>query len=201
MKHQSFTSLLVLLAATLLAQAADTTNNWFAGMLTPVRVVPALPTNFIVVSASPDAKTSKEFDMYEGNVWAPERTARQFEFSAEKKFSNTKDPMFYVQLSSDVGQEPGSDRFTNEKNIEANYTKAGLRKVQSAKTKWGSYPVLSLTGERPDGSPVFVTWLGINSRDGWTVFIDYRVPKGKEHPTKEERQIWETFLNETKPAK
>src|SRR5262249_7111544 len=116
MKLQSFTSLLVLLATTLMAQASDTTNNWFAGMLTPVRVIPALPTNFIVVSASPDAKTSKEFDMNEGNVWAPERTARQFEFNAEKKFSNTKDPMFYVHLSSEVGQEPGRDTFTNEKN-------------------------------------------------------------------------------------
>jgi hypothetical protein len=201
MKFRLHIPLFALLTTAVLAHAADSTNAWFAGMLTPPRVIPALPTNFIVVSVSPDAKTSKEFDMYEGNVWAPERTARQFEFRAEKKFSNTQDPMFYVRLSSEVGQHPDSDTFTNEKNIESNSANAGLKKVKSAKTKWGDYPVLSLTGERPDGSPVFVAWLGINSRDGWTVLIDYRVPKGKGHPTKEERRIWERFLNDTKPAK
>ncbi len=201
MKLRQFIPLLMLLASALVSQAADTTNLWFAGMLTQLRVIPALPTNFIVVSASPDGKTSKKFNMYDGNFWAPERTARQFEFSAERKFSNTQDPIFYVQLSSDVGQHPGRDTFTNEKNIEANFSKMGLKKVKSSKSKWGDYPVLSLTGERPDNSPVFVAWVGINSPDGWTILVDYRVPKGKEHPTKEEQQIWKRFLTETKPAK
>jgi hypothetical protein len=50
-----------------------------------------------------------------------------------------------------------------EKGIVRKFSAAGLKKVKSAKTKWGDYPVLSLTGERPDGSPVFVAWIGINS--------------------------------------
>ena len=191
----------ILLTFTPFSRAADATNGWFAGMPHPPKVTPALPTNFIVVSASPSTKQTKEFDMTDGVIWSPERTARQFEFGADRKFSNAKDPVFYVVLSDQVGQQPGGDAFTNEKNIVANYSAAGLKKVKSAKTKWGDYPVLSLTGERPDGSPVFVAWVGINSPDGWTILIDYRIPRGDGHPSKDEKQIWERFLSETKPQK
>lgn len=184
-----------------ITQAADATNGWFAGMFDPPKVTPALPTNFVVVSASPATKESKEFNMYDGVVWSVERTARQFEFGADRKFSNAKDPMFYVVLSAEVGQIPGSNTFTNEKDLVANFTALGLKKVKSDKTKWGAYPVLSLTGERPDGSPVFVAWVGINSPDAWTILIDYRVPRGEGHPTKEEKKIWEKFLSDTKPPK
>ncbi len=193
--------LLTLAAFSGVSHAADATNGWFAGMLHPPKVTPALPTNFIAVSASPSTKETKEFDMTDGVIWSPERTARQFEFGADRKFSNAKDPVFYVVLSDQVGQQPGGDTFTNEKDIVANYFAAGLKEVKSGKAKWGSYPVLSLTGERPDGSPVFVAWIGINSPDGWTVLVDYRVPHGEGHPTKEERKIWERFLSETKPQK
>lgn len=200
MKLRFLARLVALLATLMLTQAADRTNAWFSGMLTPVRVIPALPTNFIVVSASPDARESKEFNMYDGNIWAPERTARQFEFATEKKFSNAKDPLFFVQLSESVGQEPGGDSFTHEKDLEATFGKLGVKGVKVAKRKWGDYPVLSVTGERPDGSPVFAAWVGINSPDGWTIKIEFRVPKGKGHPTREEKQIWERFLTETKPV-
>jgi hypothetical protein len=57
------------------------------------------------------------------------------------------------------------------------------------------------TRERPDGSPVFVAWIGINSPDGWTILVDYRVPRGEGNPTKEEKKIWEKFLSGTKPHK
>jgi len=190
-----------LLALSSIAHAADATNSWFSGMLDPPKVSPALPTNFVAASASPGTKGTKDFDMYDGVIWSQERTVRQFEFGADGKFSNAKDPLFYVVLSDQVGQQPGGDTFTNEKNIVANYSAAGLKKVKSAKTKWGDYPVLSLTGERPDDSPVFVAWVGINSPDAWTILIDYRVPRGEGHPTKEERKIWERFLSETKPQK
>ena len=182
--------------------ADEPAPGWFEGMFHPPKVVVALPKNFIVTSASKDAKKSKEFNMYDGNIWAPQKTARQFEFLAETSFLKAKEPMFWVHLSEEVAQNPGTDDFTNEPNIVANWTSAfGFKKVKSAKTKWATYPVLSLTGERPDGSPFFVAWIGINSPDGWAIIVDYRVPKGEGHPTKEEREIWETFLKETKPQK
>jgi hypothetical protein len=191
--------LAILLAFTPFSHAGDATNDWFAGMLHPPKVTPALPANFIVVSASPATKTTKAFDMSDGVFWAPERTARHFEFGADKKLSNAEDPLFFVHLSDSVGQMPGTDKFTIEKDLVANLTSSGTKKVKSSKSKWGDYPVLSVAGERPDGSPVFVAWVGINSPDGWAMLIDYRVPPQKGHPTVEEKKIWEKFLNETKP--
>lgn len=176
-------------------------NQWFAGMRTSLGVRPALPSNFIVVSASPGAKGTKEFDMYDGNIWAPARTAKQFEYGGEKSFAKAAEPLFFVHLSSNVAQDPATGRFTHEKDLEANFQMMGVKHAKSARTKWGDYPVLSLTGERPDGSPVFVAWMGFNSPDGWTVLIDYRVPKGGGHPTREEQQIWERFLRDTKVVK
>jgi len=193
--------LLVLLAFAPLAQAAGQTNAWFSGMRNPPKVTLALPTNYIVVSASAETKTTKQFNMEDGVVWAPERTARRFEFGADRKFKNLKDPMFFAALSAEVAQQPGGDTFTNEKNIVANYSGAGLKNVKSTKTKWGSYPVLTLTGDRPDGSPIFVAWVGINSPEGWTILVDYRLPSGKGHPSDEEKKIWDNFLNQTKAEK
>lgn len=199
MNIRFITWLLALATFSGMAHATEATNGWFAGMLTPPKITPALPTNFVVVSASPSTKETKQFNMYEGVIWSVERTAQQYEFGADRKFSNAKDPLFYAVLSEQVAQLPGTGTFNNEKDIVANYSAAGLRKVKSAKTKWGNYPVLSLTGERPDGSPVFVAWIGINSPDGWTILVDYRVPRGKGHPTNEEKRIWERFLSDTKP--
>ena len=193
--------LLVSTLFTLSSKAGEQKPGCFEGMLHPPNVTVALPTNFVVVSASPAAKATKQFDMYEGNIWAPEKTARQFEFGAEHKFTNATEPMFFVHLSDSVAQNPGKDTFTIEKDLVKNFASAGVRNVQSKKTKWGDYPVLSLTGERPNGSAVFIAWIGINSPDGWTIFVDYRVPTGKSHPSAEEKKIWEAFLRNTKPAK
>ncbi|HSH93891.1 MAG TPA: hypothetical protein VK968_07080 [Roseimicrobium sp.] len=199
MKTNKHICILAFIVITTICNAAETTNAWFAGMLHPPKIKLALPPDFIVVSASPDAKTTKEFDMYMGNIWAVEKTARQFEYGADRKVSNTKDPLFYVVLSDQVAQIPGTDSFVNEANIVRALKAVGAKKMKSTKTKWGKYPVMSVTGERPDGSPIFSAWIGINSPDGWAILIDYRVPKGPGHPTKEEVKIWETFLKETKP--
>ena len=199
MKPNHFLSLLGIVMFTAASKAGGQTNSWFPGMLHPPAVTVALPTNFVIVSASPATKETKQFDMYDGVIWSTPRTAHQFEFGADHKFSNAQEPIFWVHLSDNVGQKPGTDAFTNEKDLVVTLSGLGLKKVKSAKTKWGAYPVLSMTGERPDGSPAFAAWIGINSPDGWTILVDYRVPKGAGHPTKEETRIWETFLNNTKP--
>jgi hypothetical protein len=101
-----------------------------------------------------------------------------------------------------VRQVAGTKQFTNEKDLESKSKASGLKKVKVAKTAWGSYPVLSMTFENPlDGATMFIAWVGTNTSEEWTVLINYRVPKGKGHPTKEELRIWERFLSETKAQK
>ena len=165
----------------------------------PLTITPALPANYIVVSIWPETKRTREFNMEEGVIWAPERTARHFEFGADKTLANAKDPMFYVRLSETVSQMPGTDKFKGEERMVAALTSSGVKNVKSSKTKWGHYPVLALTGQAKSGVAMFTAFLGINSPDGWVIAINYRVPTAKGHPTDEEKKIWERFLNETKP--
>lgn len=141
----------------------------------------------------------KEFNMYDGVVWGPARTAKKVEFAATTiKQDQIEDAIFYVHLSSEVGQIPGTDTFTNEKDIVEAWTSLGMKHVKITKTKWGDYPVLAATGERPDGSTFYVAWVGINV-ESWALIIDYRYPKKKGHPSDDEKKIWETFLTKTKP--
>lgn len=186
---------LIVLVAFVPFADANTTNSWFPGALNP-RITPALPTNYIIVSANPEAKGTKEMDILDGVIWAPERTARQFEFGGDGKLNGAKDPLFHVAITPLVMQKPGTDQFTNEKDLAAKSSATGLKKVKTAKTEWGEYPVLSMTFENPlDGATMFVAWVGLNSPDGWTVLVNHRIPQAKGHPTNEELKIWERFLN------
>lgn len=190
----------ILLASTALSQAADS-SRWFPGAL-DLNISPALPTNYVVVSANPAAKDTGEMDILDGVIWAPERTARQFDFGGNGRLNEAKDPLFHVVVTPLVRQLAGTTQFSNEKDLEANSKASGLKKVKTAKTKWGDYPVLSMTFENPlDGATMFVAWVGANTPEEWTVLINYRVPQGKKHPTKEEIRIWETFLRDTKAQK
>jgi hypothetical protein len=102
-------------------------------------------------------------------------------------------------VSDDVFQQQGTDKFNIDEVFK--HTKSPeLKKVKMRKTKWGAYPVISMTGEISEG-PVFIAWLGVNSPNETVVQIEFRVPKGKGHPTDEEMKIWERFLSESKPLK
>ena len=192
--------LVVLIALAPLSHAAET-NSWFPGALS-LKLTPALPTNYMVVSANPAAKGTKEMDILDGVIWSPERTAHQFEFGGNGKLNEATEPLFHVAITPLVTQRAGTEQFTNEKALEAKSKAAGLTNVRISKTKWGNYPVLSMTFENPlDGARMFVAWVGANLPEEWTALINYRVPQGKGHPTKEELKVWERFLSETQAQK
>jgi hypothetical protein len=200
MKTRFYIWLLVLIPLATLSRATET-NSWFPGALS-LKIVPALPTNYTIVSANPAAKGTKEMDILDGVIWAPERTARQFEFGGNGKLNEAKEPLFHIAVTPLVRQNAGTEQFTNEKDLEAKSKASGLKNVRVAKTKWGDYPVLSMRFENPlDGASMFVAWVGANTPEEWTVLINFRVPQGKGHPTKEELKIWERFLSETKAQK
>ena len=183
-----------------LSHAAET-NSWFPGALS-LKMTPALPTNYTVVSANPAAKGTKEMNILDGVIWAPERTARQFEFGGSGKLNEAKEPLFHVAITPLVRQIAGTQQLTNEKDLEAKSKASGLKNVKVGKIKWGSYPVLSMTFENPlDRATMFVAWVGANTPEEWTILINYRVPQGKGSPTKEELRIWDKFLSETKAQK
>jgi len=173
----------------------EMTHPWFPGMVTPPRVTLALPKTFTVVSFSPD----DEWNMTDGVIWADKETAAPYEKGRKKKMDDLKAPLFYVRLSSSIAQIGKTNQFTHEKEMEQGLAKSGIKNVKLRKLAWGDYPLLELTGTRPDGSVVRIVWVGLNTPGGWTLMIDYRLPIGEGHPSKEELAIWNDFIEKTKP--
>jgi hypothetical protein len=194
-----FASCLVALATiSVVSHAADAANSWLPGF-PELKIVPALPANFIVVSADPSDKGKKEIGgILGGVIWAPAGTAHQYEFSGGKNLNKTKAPLFHIAITPLARQQPGRCNFSIEEIL--NKSDPSIKNAKITKRKWGKYPVMSMSFEQPDGSTIFTAWVGLNL-NGWTVLIKYCIPQGKGHPTDEEKKIWERFLSETKAQK
>jgi hypothetical protein len=169
-----------------------TSHPWFRGMLNPPRVNLALPADFTCVSYSPKG----DWNMHDGVIWSDPATARAFERRRQKDLSRIDKPLIYARLSAEVAHKPGTDTFTNEQ-IDQQMRAIGFRDVNKQKLRWGPYPVLAVTGTRPDGTPFYAAWVGTNTPEGWTIMLDYRVPRGAGHPTAAESDIWNRLMRET----
>jgi hypothetical protein len=163
-------------------------------MLDPPLVDLALPQGFTIASLSKKG----DWNMYDGVIWSDTETAQHFAGLATKNLTGITKPLFWVHLSDNVAQKPGTDTFTNEANLVAATSAMGMRDVHKETSHWGKYPVLSLTGKRPDGMPFYMAWIGLNNANGWAIDVDYRVPQGVPHPTPQESLIWAQFLMDTK---
>lgn len=137
--------------------------------------------------------------MYSGVIWSEPGTAEPFAHGKTADLSRIAKPLFWVHLSSEVGQNPGTDTFSNEAGLKEAMVDFGFHDVDILKYQWGAYPVLSATGTRPNGSPFFVAWVGINTPEGWALIIDYRVPRSEDYSPKDAAAIWRNFLEHTRP--
>jgi hypothetical protein len=169
--------------------------EWFPGMLNPPRVLVHLPEDFTCVSTN----GRDGWNMYQGVTWSEPGAAEPFTRGNPLDLSQIKKPLFWVHLSSEVGQIPGTDTFTNEAGVKEAAIGAGIRDVEIRKYHWGAYPLLSFTGTRPNGTPVRVVWVGINRPEGWALIIDYRVPHSDVYSPEDAETIWRNFLEQTRP--
>lgn len=73
----------------------------------------------------------------------------------------------------------------------------GVRNPKVEFSEWGSYPVvgMELTSE---GNKVLFAWVGMNRPTGESLVLTYHFAKGGNHPTRDERRLWDTFINKTK---
>jgi len=184
-----------------LPQDKTSTYYWFPGMHTPPPLAPALPQNFEVFpNTQPDnnPKANITFDMYSGVLWTDKKTGSEYAFQKKKSYDKITQPIFIVRLSAEVGQLPGTNNFTIEKDIAMikNYNVG--EKLFTEKKMIGGFPALIVTGKRADGTIGRSLWLGCNSPDGWTIYIDYRTPvKASEEEQKQYAAIWNDFINKT----
>jgi hypothetical protein len=157
----------------------------------------SLPHGFTVVSLNRQG----EWNMYDGVLWGPADVAEALTSRKVTDLRHITKPLFWVHLSSEVAQNPGTDTFTNEPDVETVMANLGLRDVKKRKDHWGSYPVLSVTGIRADGLPFHIAWIGLNTPDGWTLAVDYRVPAAGNVTDDNTAGIWRSFLEDTQPRR
>ena len=186
----------VLFLAADLAMGQEYTN-WFPSIRDPPKVSLKLPSEFRVFSATPQNVDGDELDMTYGVFWCDAQTGSQYERQKTSSFKKLKAPLFFVRLSSDVGQEPGTDTFTCESQLEGAAKTMSFRKSKSEKRSWGTYPLLIWTGERADGTEFHSMWIGLNTPDGWTILVDYRTPLDPKNEVTEYERIWTEFVQES----
>lgn len=81
--------------------------------------------------------------------------------------------------------------------IENVIPKINLKHVKVQFLNWGSYPVVAMENKHQNETNIFA-WVGLNAPGGETLLINYLFTNGKKHPTKEERELWDKLMTETK---
>lgn len=130
-------------------------------------------------------------------MWCSPATGKKYERAKTATFKDLDAPLFWVRLSSEVGQVSTTDRFTCEADLKKMSKAMSLRDVEITKKKWGPYPLLIWTGKRPDGSSFHSMWIGLNTPDGWTILVDYRMPQKAEGGGAVYEQVWRDFVDGT----
>lgn len=156
-------------------------------LLCPLAVDPGIPTDFVALSPN------GILDPYDFIYWGPENALKAyFEDS-----SSLKVPLIRVKLSNMVVQTgPNSfgKNFMEYLNKQKQKDPLGFASIE---TQWGDYPVLAIR-DIVEGQLYFAAWVGLNDPEsGWTLVFDLVYPDKKGHPTKKDRQLWESLLRET----
>lgn len=145
----------------------------------------ALPSNFIGVRSN-DPSDERVY-------WGPTNALSTYFLSRTVRKNN---PIISAKISNNTKQSE-----LTEENVQAFIQKVipqmDLKHKAVQFLKWGDHPVVAMENQHR-GETIMYAWVGLNSPNGETLLINYLFPNGRKHPTKEEREIWNKFLNETK---
>lgn len=159
------------------------------GMLNPPLVSFLLPDDFVLSHMGAEANVSN------GVLWGRKETLAKVR--KEGLYTEVDSAFFLAMLSSDVAVEDGT--FSHEGEIKESCQASGMKEILTRKLKWGDHPVLTLTALRSDGTRMTKAWVGINSGT-WVLAFDFFPASGAEHPKKNQLEIWNQFLEKTKPV-
>lgn len=156
-------------------------------LLCPLAVDPGIPADFVALSPN------GILDPHDLIYWGPKDVLKAY----FKDPSSLKVPLIRVQLSACVAQT-GPNSFHK---IFMEYLKKLKQEdpkgFASIETQWGDYPVIAIRAIT-EGQLNFTAWVGLNDPEaGWTLVFDLVYPDKKGHPTKKDRQLWESLLTKT----
>lgn len=160
-------------------------------LLCPLAVDPGIPADFVALSPT------GILDPYDSIYWGPKDVLKAY----FKDPSSLKVPLIRVKLSACVAQ-------TSPHSFDKGFIEY-LKKLKQEdpkgfdfiETQWGDYPVIAIRG-LTDGQLNFTACVGLNDPEaGWTLLFELVYPDKKGHPTKEDRQLWESLLTKTTQLK
>ncbi len=112
------------------------------------------------------------------------------------EIAHKDNPLFVIKVSPNTFQSDLTEEGM-KKIIEERFTPLGIKNLSLRVFKWGEYPVVAMENEI-NKQKVLSVWVGLNDPSGETALITMITPVGKGHPSAKEKEIWSTFLNETK---
>lgn len=155
-------------------------------LLCPLAVDPSIPADFVALSPN------GTLDLYDWIYWGPKDVLEAY---FEDPVSLNR-PVIRVKLSANTTQT-GPDSF--DKNTKQLFKRLEKEDPEfaSIETKWGNYPVIALRAKK-EGHLAMMAWVGLNNPEaGWTLCFNLIYPDMKDHPNKEDHELWDSLLMKT----
>jgi len=151
----------------------------------PPMVDPCLPENFTLGIQETDPHFSK------GYYWGTQTTLKGY-FEDETAL---KGCLIRAQRSSTMKQL-GYDRFSNDGDVQK-LGVARFTEIKLNKGRWGVFPYRELLAKSPKGRHYYQLWVGLNTKEGATLYFQFIYPDYLNEPTQLQKTIWSNFVKKT----
>lgn len=159
---------------------------WPSDYVARLAIEPAIPQDFVMKKLPQDA--------YPGYfAWGPKEFLDTCDF---KDLDHIPHSLLCFNASLDAAQT-GPTTFSDADALEDAFKQVGAEGVSRHTYMWGNYPVLQIGGTN-HGKYLFSAWIGTNYCSN-VIRARLLYPSMEGRPNKEDIQLWETFLSQTKP--
>lgn len=154
----------------------------------PLSVEPYIPKDFVATS-----KTGT-LDLHDWVYWGPKDQVQAY----FKDPASLKQSILRVRLSETVKQV-AQDKFSVENDELCKLlAPMGLKRLFDVHMKWGKYPIYVITAEFQE-KWLYTAWVGLSDPQGTTLMFELVYPATGSKPTNEHFELWNQFLDKTKP--
>ncbi|MBT3393495.1 MAG: hypothetical protein HN411_00080 [Waddliaceae bacterium] len=169
-------------------------HKYFPSKIITLPVAPVIPLEYHVFPQ----QFEEELDIACGVYWGTPKDVKTIweNINQNKTLSEIcaelESGVFNVEISMNTAQID-KDTFYGESEMPGELRKAGFKKINICKKKWGEYPVLVIDAVDENKKPISAAWVGLNY-SGYTLVVTYIYPL---KDVKKEKRKWSDFVNKT----
>lgn len=160
-------------------------ESFLPGFSQPPSVEPFLPEDFVL------GKQKDDPHFIQGYFWGNEKIIRSY-FDDSSSLNGC---LIRAQVSSNVTQI-GLDRFSSDGKIN-DLTAVGFTEIMVRRGKWGIFPFREMHARGPKGRHYYQLWVGLNNKNGKTIYFQLLYPEYLNEPTQSQKKIWNDFVKKT----